>query len=370
MKKPARGFTLVELLVVVAVLAATALAAFGLMTEDRAQVRMDDTRTRLTILRQAIIGLETPAYGGAMRLSGFVADNGKLPSSLDELLTLPSVPSDDASPPTKAYAALADVMAASARPKLANTLNDKCYPDPPANGDELPEDTPSLLKGHRGQYLAGAAQNGAFRDGWGNHGKDDNPPTDNDADKLHFGWQVRFNGDDAAKNDLPDDNLERMTITSLGADNLKGQSSDLNLAAEADISMEIRPEDWQVNLAGWRITLTNRSGVDISSPETPGVTLLVFENTLEGGRWRQFRSKTNSCEEFDLLINEQSCAFEFTGKTDCGDAKSIDARVPLGRHLAILTLDGKLPTNSSLRRMTTADFYPGTLQPELHWEIR
>ena len=54
--RPARGFTLIELLVVVAVLSSVALLAFGVATEDRAQLRYNDTRTRLGQLERAILG--------------------------------------------------------------------------------------------------------------------------------------------------------------------------------------------------------------------------------------------------------------------------------------------------------------------------
>jgi prepilin-type N-terminal cleavage/methylation domain-containing protein len=364
------GFTLIELLVVVAVLSATALAAFGLIAEDRAQVRMDDTRVRLGILRRATVGVDAPAYGGEMRLSGFVADNGRLPEAIVDLLK-----------PPEGYARQTDTPAPNP-PKLATTLDNKCFPVGSVN--TLPPDTPLLLKGHRGHYLAGATHNDVFRDGWGNFGDEDNTAGDT-ADKRNFGWQVGSVIIDDAP--LPDS----LAITSLGADNMVGKAT--NMAAEEEVGTEIRPQDWLVPLKGWKVTLTNKSGRDLifSSDFPPaadsgelGVTLLVFENSSEdtansipdGGRWRQLRSAVNSCAGESSLVADASCEFSFTETLTCGGG-TIDARVPLGRHLVLLTLDNQSPPDPGasgkpdLRRLrATVDFHPGALQPELRWEIR
>jgi prepilin-type N-terminal cleavage/methylation domain-containing protein len=333
------GFTLLELLLVTAILSATALAAFGLMTEDRAQARMDDTRLRLSLLRRATLGVESPAYDGFFRLSGYVADNGVLPESLVDLLLKPD-----------GYATQ-EALA----PRLANNLDSDCFPLSPTAGEEMGEGA-ALLKGHRGHYLGGAAQNGTFRDGWGNIGADD--------DAKNFGWSVDTDN-------LPDE----LVIKSRGADNEDGESS--GLAVEADISMKIRPEEWLARLDGWTITLRNASdepieasSFGVGSLDKLGAALLVFENTAEGGHWRQLKSSFISCdnEASTQLEAGESCRLSFGATAKCASS-TIPARAPLGRHPLVLTADDKLPLPAR-RRLVFVDVYPGVLQPNLTWEFR
>jgi prepilin-type N-terminal cleavage/methylation domain-containing protein len=321
------GFTLVELLVVVAILSATAVAAFGLMTEDRVQVRIDDTRNRLTLLRRAVLGLDSPAWGGEVRLSGYVADNGVLPATLRDLLTVP-----------ENYGEQAGID-----PVFSDAISDECL----SLGTDTPLGPPArLLKGHRGNYLAGAARNGEFRDGWGNvgQGADDN-----------FGW------------DLNDDVADSLTVTSLGADNLPGSATGVPM--EADVSMTITPDDWHVPLDGWQVTIKNVSTGSLNG--VPGLALLVYENTNTGRRWRQFRNTDSDCLS-SLPIGE-SCLLSFAADTDgkiaCDTAtNTIPARVPLGRHVLVLTLGNALPADH--RTVAQIDFHPGTHQPNLTLEIR
>jgi prepilin-type N-terminal cleavage/methylation domain-containing protein len=337
-----QGFTLLELLLVTAILSATALAAFGLMSEDRTQARMDDTRQRLALLRRAALGVESPAYDGFFRLSGYVADNGVLPESLVDLLVPPA-----------GYAERDKVPA----PKFANALDGDCFPSSGA-GTDMGEGA-ALPKGHRGHYLGGAAQNGSFRDGWGNVAQGA------EEDARNFGWRV----DTASRPDS-------LLIQSLGADNLPGAAS--SLAAEADVSMTIHPEDWLARLEGWTISVRNAGDAPIAASdfgvtdlEKLGAALLVFENTATGGHWRQLRSGVTDCDEKapEQLESGASCRIVFSATVTCGASPTIPARAPLGRHLLALTADGKLPPEAR-RRMVFVDVYPGALQPNLTWEFR
>ncbi|MDR3214075.1 MAG: type II secretion system GspH family protein [Azoarcus sp.] len=338
------GFTLAELLVVVAILSATALAAFGLVSEDRAQVRGDDTRNRLTILRRAVLGPETPAYGGEWRLAGYVADNGRLPEHLRDLLD-----SVDHAPQ------------AGVTPLLTATVDGACVQT--GTGGSL-GDVARVLKGHRGNYLGGLASDGRFRDGWGNEGA----PGEEDA--LDFGWQVVL-GVDAS-----------LEMTSLGADNAPGETT--GAAAEADQSMKIADADWRVALDGWQVTLRNAGSDPLDAHDFGvndfsqlGLALLVFENTGADGRWRQYRSHFNSCPagtSTPTLEAGESCVLKFVagsdGKIACdAPGNRIAAQAPLGRHVLTLTAGGALPP--LVRRVVAqADFYPGAHPPNLVWEFR
>ena len=153
--RPARGFTLIELLVVVAVMSSVALLTFGVATEDRAQLRYNDTRTRLGQLERAILGRLGPV--DAASVGGFVADNGEIPTSIAQLLAADSN--------WKTQAALAPVF--DPEPKKTTCENDG------GNETTLADSSVLLVKGHRGNYLGGAAFNGRFRDGWGNESSTD-----------------------------------------------------------------------------------------------------------------------------------------------------------------------------------------------------
>lgn len=82
------AMTLMEMLIVLSILAITTLIAVQMTSTVIDQGRFDATRTELEALRAAIIGL--PATSGDQGVSGFVADLGVPPVTLDPLFTLPS----------------------------------------------------------------------------------------------------------------------------------------------------------------------------------------------------------------------------------------------------------------------------------------
>lgn len=80
-----RGFTLLELVLVLFLvgLLASAGLLFTRSIEDQAQ--FDETQRRLEIIRKAIIQSSERTINGQPELSGFVVDNGRLPYCLMEL---------------------------------------------------------------------------------------------------------------------------------------------------------------------------------------------------------------------------------------------------------------------------------------------
>lgn len=81
------AFTLAEMLVVLVILALLAFVAVESLRPLANQARFDATRTTLENLRRAIIG--DPNSGDASGVRGFVADTGRFPNSLDELVVPP-----------------------------------------------------------------------------------------------------------------------------------------------------------------------------------------------------------------------------------------------------------------------------------------
>ena len=242
----ASGFTLIELLVVVAVMSAASLMAFGVFTEDRIQIRYDETRTRLNLLRSSVLGPFSPLT--VTNASGFVADNGDLPNDLATLMQSGTLLAQGVQTPVF-----------DAQPDVATCAN---------NGGEYanPFGTPAdvnalLVKGHRGDYLGGMAFNNRFRDGWGN------VASTNDA--IDSGWSLSKTAN-------------TLNITSLGADNAAG-----GVDFAADIGLTINPADWLIPLQGWTVTITNMAG-DINTPKYFSASLLVFRNTTSSGEWRRY----------------------------------------------------------------------------------
>lgn len=92
-----RGFTLLEMTVVLLLMTLLASVAIRETNGLSFQVRYEQTRERLERIREAILGNPRQIINGQQAVSGFVADMGRLPDNLRELLQSGSC-SDD---PTK-----------------------------------------------------------------------------------------------------------------------------------------------------------------------------------------------------------------------------------------------------------------------------
>jgi len=294
-----RGFTLIELLVVVAVLSAASLLAFGTFSEDRAQIRYDDTRTRMKQLRIAVLGASGPATSSAA--AGYVADNGSLPDRISGLLS--NIDQSASAAVTPVFDPVPDSNCANNGSELAHPFGN------PASADT------TLIKGHRGDYLGGLAFNGRFRDGWGNVGLND--------DATNFGWAVALTP-------------AALSISSLGADNVGGGSD-----YAADQTLTITSDDWQVALEGWSVTV--RSITDLV-PTHLSLSLLVFRNDADGGHWLRYSTAVAEvCLDGDKdgLVDGKPCPashdFSFTANCRAGDNSSGSSLVPQGRHLLVVT---------------------------------
>jgi type II secretory pathway pseudopilin PulG len=80
------GFTLLELVLVLFLLTLMASATLFLTENVDSQAKYDETKRRMEIIRQAIVGDPTRRLNGQTETSGFAADMGRLPNCLRELL--------------------------------------------------------------------------------------------------------------------------------------------------------------------------------------------------------------------------------------------------------------------------------------------
>jgi prepilin-type N-terminal cleavage/methylation domain-containing protein len=364
------GFTLIELLLVVAVLSATAIAAFSFSIDDRSRVRIEDTQNRLAALRRAILGVETPAYGGEMRLSGYVADNGVLPRTIADLTKQPSGMKEKG----------------GVSPFYSSSSFDSNTCVQSSEGGTGSTELPALLKGHQGNYLSGLARNEKFRDGWGN------TSTGSAVDGNDFGWLVQQGTNSLTikslgANNIEDKNKDGEGENSPGAENEKQTWSE----SEADQWITITEDDWRIPLAGWQVTVRNlrtppptegdKTGTGTASPadnadEVVAISglsaaLLVFQNSDNGGKWLRYETPAMNCET-------KTCVLTFTTTPDCGGNKSI----PLGRHLLVLLKDDKIARMKNGKIVDDDDdgtsppitaqalFYPHADRPDITLEVR
>ncbi|WP_187287366.1 prepilin-type N-terminal cleavage/methylation domain-containing protein [Methylophaga frappieri] len=158
-----RGFTLLEMVLVLFLVGL--LASAGLLFTDNIeqQAQFDETQQRLDLIKQAIAGDTSRTVNGSPELSGFVSDVGRLPLCLRELVEL------------------------GAAVSLENGIFESSCDNDPSNDIRIWQLDPATGSGAgwRGPYLR-ANQEGSgiksFRDGYNNIDAD---PVE---DHLNYGW--------------------------------------------------------------------------------------------------------------------------------------------------------------------------------------
>lgn len=336
--KPHHGFTLLELLVVVSLLGLLSLTAVALFDNAGDQDRFEATRSRLAIIRTAIIGDTTRTHNGEPMLSGYVADMGRLPSNLKELIELGSQ--------TAWSDAGFDVTSAT---QLESAI--------PVSGV-----TGVLYGGWRGPYLFGTpeASGTAFRDGWGTN----TSPTHVED----YGWEVTLTDDDTPPN-----------IVALGASAVaiavKSYGSDRQ-AGGVDYE-----EDYPAlggNLVDANNWLLNVSNVKFNINFTHGVSATTTANDLE------LRLYYINNDKVDDVTNSQlfplgSSATHVQVQVPMDVFRADGTNLPMGRYaVAILCTDGASATtaydgdctNININKPKEVFYFtllPNTQHVTVHW---
>lgn len=168
-----RGMTLLELLVVIFILSSLAAVSFSIVESSDDHIRFEETKTRLAWIKRGILGDPTVTANKQPVISGFLADIGRLPHNLSELLEMGSLPEWQYYPETLQWAGWRG-------PYIEPSQETK------SNGDPIR----------------------TFRDGWNNRRLD----LETEEDSL-FGWK-RF---ETIKD-------KKLYIQSFGADNTEGGS--------------------------------------------------------------------------------------------------------------------------------------------------
>ncbi|OUS30919.1 hypothetical protein A9Q99_05275 [Gammaproteobacteria bacterium 45_16_T64] len=188
MRSVQKGFSLVELLIVLGLMATAATLALSTVGNNNNQNRFNETRGKLEKLRDAIAG-ETKTINGQTIINGFVADMGRLPFNVNELLAAP------ADCDHNNILLFGDAIASTID---SDDDSDNAIDPCPWGYDADVE----MWHGWNGPYVLSIRED--YRDGWGND--DDDDPDDTNETRFNNGWGW----------ELENGNL---TITSAGLDN-------------------------------------------------------------------------------------------------------------------------------------------------------
>lgn len=297
--KTQSGFTLMELLLVVFILSALALTSTAFVDNQDDQFRFDDTRRRLELIRQAVVGHD-PRTTVA---NGYVAENGILASSIGNLL--------DASP-------AGFTNSAAQQPVFDATPNSSSGYDDGVDVQTLTGDAERLLKGWRVGYLHAQPGSAVFKDGWG-----------------HDWAAVVVAGE--------------LKVTSPAKN---GVFNAADTGYDKDMEDKVLQSNWSSTVAGLTVLIRNQSGIDYVGRLR--ASLLVFENSGTGARWKRYTSDALTCldgtgnglvdHDNNVGTPEVPCGheamltFPLGGYPHTGVGYS-DTRVPLGRHLLVLVRD-------------------------------
>jgi prepilin-type N-terminal cleavage/methylation domain-containing protein len=274
-----RGFTLLEMTVVLLLMTLLASVAIRETNGLSFQVRYEQTRERLERIREAILGNPRQIINGQQAVSGFVADMGRLPVDLHELLEAeycrPDREINWANNPTDADTVCNTNYGVGSWVKNDLFENGYCVNDPDTtqadceNSQWIP-----LGFGWHGPYLnvsGSPADADAFPDGWGRLAQD--------KDDQDYGWRLT----DGFELNTPTPhpiNSNRMVIQSYGKDHEAGGADydadyPSNRYSIDDTIPFTHPaplidqEDWQVDISG---------GIEVSllKPNSPAIPIISF----------------------------------------------------------------------------------------------
>ena len=92
---PDAGFTLIELVMVIVVMAALAAVSVPRINDFITNSKIQASKNEMLQIRAAISGTPDRTAGGRYVDRGFIGDNGIIPSSLNDLISNPGLPEYD-----------------------------------------------------------------------------------------------------------------------------------------------------------------------------------------------------------------------------------------------------------------------------------
>jgi prepilin-type N-terminal cleavage/methylation domain-containing protein len=274
--KSALGFSLLELLVVISLLGIVAMAATTLMIDTGEEKRKDATEKNWDAIRKAIVGDSNLTLNGSPVISGYVADMGRLPVNIKELMSKDYDFDHDVD---LATAPIAIVQPAWREYDLGTLFPGLAVPHAPPAAPVA--GMAKLSGGWRGPYLYTAGSK-IYADAWGFRDDDYFLDTSNNfildaennkilKDSVNFNWSVIHkpievppcNSLDtvALENDIATD-CDGIQIQSLGDDHAI-DTGPINVTENTDYTRDfphanvetVVANDWSLNGAGISFTV-------------------------------------------------------------------------------------------------------------------
>lgn len=246
------GFTLLELVLVLFILAAISAAAVSLVGQADGQERRRETLARLETIRTAVIGRDRPAG----REGGFAFDTGRLPTTIDELVRGESLET------ARVIESLPYVPTVSDGHRLPVTLTGAPIALPPEA---------FLQKGYRGGYIAlgarVAGESQDYRDAW------DAP----------FQWIAGGTTQEPLINVIAPGADDRVDSTRPA--NSPAQGNDL------DVTLDIAANEWSSLIGGLSVTVRNGGVTALAAGHRAILSIYDAPNPpQQASTWRQYQS--------------------------------------------------------------------------------
>lgn len=310
-REHSRGFSLLELVVVIALLSIVALSATTLIVDNGDLKRQQATETRWNQIHDAIISEPNLYLNGSPYVRGYTADMGRLPVSIFELM--------NQSETTLTYDEDNDGGATTAE----ITIDQPDFQDIDLGYTAAAGFESTLSGGWRGPYLYTAGHN-EFRDGWGRE------DADLDQDAFNFGWVIDTNGQEITE-------VTDLIIQSYGFDQEVGGNEQFTEDFPVDATLAIVSEnEW--TLSGAPITFNINFSRAVPTAETD-LELRIYRYVDDGD---------NLADGNDLLTIEADGTFDLAvdattapAQTVIPDATDLTAvppfpGTPIGRFAALI----------------------------------
>ena len=353
--KKETGFTLVELMMVLLIITVTTKIVTVSFVDIGYTARYEQTKERLESIRQAILGNPKQTINGQQAVSGFVADMGRLPDNLRELLQAGNCSDVTKKTPSSCVApANWSWNSGSYSGKCSNTaFSNKA--DCHSNGNGW------LTTGWNGPYLtvSGSADSpDAFTDGWGNTTTDNN-----------YGWRL--------------DNSSGLGVESWGKD---GQDEVDNTCADYDndCAIHVAANDYLINIDTLSVVIVMPDTKSCSDPSKPDQTSCT---AIVGNTWnptyKTLCLKIFSRKDGDIITTEsanhpsvpqngssQTIGFELD--SDLATAGIQPSPIAKGiNSVAVYEHNGTACTNTfypaTRQNPIQVDFHPHTTLPVINW---
>lgn len=313
-----RGFTLLEMLVVIGLLGIVALGATTFIVEDLGFERQEETKVRWDNIRKAIIGEPNLHLNGSPYVAGFVADMGRLPLSISELIEKDPELDDGTACLYNHDDDLGTAEIEISQPDYTAVAIDNYIPDNTLGF------TNTVAGGWRGPYLHTAGSH-FYGDGWFNP---------DSGDQCDFDWQVN-SAPITEANVFPE--ITDIQIQSFGSDGAVGGSGASQDYPDDGINM-ITNNQWKLSVA----TPINFN-INFDKPVStviPGLELRIYRYIDDGDETATFDDDIFDASSaiFDLADTDTFAPMQSITPTYDHDVNGAtpDLPMPVGPFAAVI----------------------------------